>query len=460
MKHHQFHVIKDPVHGVMQFSHQEDQWIKPFINHPYLQRLRHIKQNGLADAVFPGAVYSRFNHALGCCYVGSQIANKIGLIDEEKQLVIIACLLHDIGHGPFSHAFEDLFTHKCIRHEEWTPYFLRTFTSEAFLTTYNTLNPDFPLSADKMLCIQKMIMHEYTDNKLLSDIVSSQIDADRFDYLLRDSHFCGVKYGEFDLRWMLHCLTFVETDGGLRLGVTHKGVGAVEHYLMARCLMIRNIYHHKKKQAVEYLLIQFMTKLAEHMPTTDFLAQYRDSPLGQLLVNANVFNHHIRENKPTRAEISTFLEKNFHLYERLCDYHVLVMIQELAQLTIEHDIIKLAQRIFHRHMPALITLPAEHIEAVRILVESYKKAQAEYLSTWQVAIINTPQSFYNEHHDPIWVVGSRGDKQKISDLSHIIRALSDRHEPSCVLLMDKELALTIHGHQFLDEIRELLSSNR
>lgn len=458
MKHHQFHVIKDPVHGVMQFSHQEDQWIKPFINHPYLQRLRHIKQNGLADTVFPGAVYSRFNHALGCCYVGSQIANKIGLIDEEKQLVMIACLLHDIGHGPFSHAFEDLFAHKCIRHEEWTPYFLRAFASETFLATYNALNPDFPLTEHKIVCVQQMIMHEYTENKLLSDIVSSQIDADRFDYLLRDSHFCGVKYGEFDLRWMLHCLTFVETHEGLRLGITHKGVGVVEHYLIARCLMIRNIYHHKKKHAVEYLLIQFMTKLAEHMPTTDILAKYRDTPLGQLLVNANAFNQRIRDSKPPHSEIAVFLEQNFGLYERLCDYHVFVMIQELAQLTVDHDIIQLAQRIFHRQMPALIALPPDRVEEVRGFVASYQKEHAHQISAWQLAIITAPQSFYSDHHDPVWVVDGRGEKQKISDLSHIIHALSDRHEQSCLLLMDKELALTTHGNQFLDEIRLFIQS--
>ena len=245
-----YHVIKDPVHGVMEFSSQEDAWIKPFIDHPYFQRLRHIKQAGMADLIFPGATHTRFNHGLGCCYVASQIAKKIHLSAADKQLVMIAGLLHDIGHGPFSHTIEDLFSERCVRHEMWTPYFLEAFQSDAFIQDYNQRNPDAPLSKAKLFEIQQIIMHAHP-NLLLTDIVSSQLDADRFDYLLRDSHFCGVRYGQFDLRWMLHCLTIVPTEQGPRLGVTYKGVGVVEHYLAARRLMIRNIYHHYKKFAIE-----------------------------------------------------------------------------------------------------------------------------------------------------------------------------------------------------------------
>jgi len=104
-----FHVIKDPVHDTMQFTSLEDNWIKPFIDSPNFQRLRHIKQLGMGDYIFPGAVHTRFNHCIGCCYIAGQIAHKIGLGEEDRQLVMIACLLHDIGHGPFSHAFEDIF---------------------------------------------------------------------------------------------------------------------------------------------------------------------------------------------------------------------------------------------------------------------------------------------------------------------------------------------------------------
>lgn len=246
-----FHVIKDPVHGTMQFTSMEDAWVKPFIDSPHFQRLRHIKQLGLGDLIFPGAVHTRFNHCLGCCYVASQIAHKIGLADEERQLVMIASLMHDIGHGPFSHAFEGVFKEKAVLHEDWTPYFLNDYGQTDFFKRYNHLNPRHQLNDEKFNVIAHMIMHKPAKKNVLADIVSSQLDADRLDYLLRDSHFCGVRYGEFDFRWLIHCMSIVECHEGERLGITHKGIGAVEHYLMARRLMARNIYHSQKKLAIE-----------------------------------------------------------------------------------------------------------------------------------------------------------------------------------------------------------------
>ena len=242
-----FHVIKDPVHGTMQFTTLENNWIKPFIDSPHFQRLRHIKQLGMGDLIFPGAVHTRFNHCLGCCYIASQIAHKIGLAEEERQLVMIACLLHDIGHGPFSHAFEDVFHRKLIRHEAWTPFFLNDYRTPEFFAYYNRCNPRHHLSEEKFILIEEMIMHKSRVKRVLADIVSSQLDADRLDYLLRDSHFCGVAYGQFDFRWMLNSMMIVNAPQGERLGLTHKGIGVVEHYLMARRLMTRNIYHHQKK---------------------------------------------------------------------------------------------------------------------------------------------------------------------------------------------------------------------
>lgn len=431
-----FHVIKDPVHGVMQFSDKENNWIKPFINHPHFQKLRHVRQVGMADLIFPGAVYTRFNHSLGCCYVSSQIANKIGLIDEEKQLVILACLLHDIGHGPFSHAFENLFTNKCIRHEEWTPYYLKEFNSQKFLETYNKENPDFPLNAEKFEAIEQMITHRYTKNKLLSDIVSSQLDADRLDYLLRDSHFCGVKYGEFDLRWMLHCLAPVPTEDGLRLGVTKKGIGVVEHYLVARWLMIRNIYHHDKKHAAEHMLAKFLIALSKSIPEASFLEPYRNSPLGKLLININLFNQMIQGRKPTQIEKEKFLSENFELYKKLCDYHVLVLVSELADLEIKHDVVLLAQRIQYRQMPKVVSLDMSQIHDVQVQVEALKKKHADIISDWQLEIISAPRLCYSEEHDPIWVLGSQGQISKINESSLLVNSLANQYEHACLLFID------------------------
>src|SRR5580658_3903718 len=322
-----FHVIKDPVHGTMQFTSTEDAWVKPFIDSPHFQRLRHIKQLGMGDFIFPGAVHSRFNHCLGCCYVASQIAHKIGLADEERQLVMIACLLHDIGHGPFSHAFEGIFSEKLIRHEAWTPFFLADYGSKEFFLHYNRMNPRYHLTEEKFRIIADMIMHKPVTKNVLADIVSSQLDADRLDYLLRDSHFCGVRYGEFDFRWMLHCMAIVESKDGERLGITHKGIGVVEHYLMARRLMTRNIYHSQKKLALESLLVQLLASLSENLEFHAAYASIRHTRLGQFLVAANRFNQAV-ENSRNAAEFKNeFIEQNYPNYKELCDYDVFALIK-------------------------------------------------------------------------------------------------------------------------------------
>ncbi len=431
-----FHVIKDPVHGVMQFSDRENNWIKPFLNHPNFQRLRHIRQVGMADLIFPGAVYTRFNHSLGCCYVGSQIANKIALAEDDKQLVILACLLHDIGHGPFSHAFEGLFAHKYVRHEEWTPCFLQEFCKPEFLSAYNKLNPGHPLHEEKLADIEAMIMHRYTDNTLLSDIVSSQLDADRLDYLLRDSHFCGVKYGEFDLRWMLHCLIPVKAEDGWHLGITQKGVGVVEHYLVARWLMIRNIYHNDKKQAAEKILTKFLTYLAQSMPEEKFLKKYRDTDLGRLLVNINTFNKIIENEKPSRETLDEFLHHNFSLYKKLCDYHVYVIIAELAELDIDHDVVKLAKRIHYRELPKGIPLRLDQIHDCQHAIDTIKK-ECSSIRDWQLEITRVPRLCYSGDREPIWVQESSGKISRVHESSMLVNSLSNQYEHACLLFVDQ-----------------------
>lgn len=449
-----FHVIKDPVHGVMQFSSEENRWIKPFIDHPYFQRLRNVKQSGLADLIFPGAVHTRLNHGMGCCYVGSQIASKIGLSDSDRQLVSVACLLHDVGHGPFSHAFEDLFVDKAIRHECWTPYFLNEFNTQNFFDAYNRNNPDLPFDENKLIEVQQMIMHEHP-NKLISDIVSSQIDADRFDYLLRDSHFCGVKYGEFDLRWMMHCLTPIETERGTRLGVTYKGVGVVEHYLMARRLMIKNIYHHAKKQAIEMYLVTLLSMLSTHIETEKFLTHLRPTALGKLLININQFNQQVATSKDKQALIKTFMDDNYSLYKQLADIHVLMLIGELASYDLDHDIVKLAKKINNRRLPEIYPIDNKHIETIKQLLSTYKEENADTISDWQCGIAEIPQLSYTGDDDAIYVQEKNGQIVSLKDKSFMIRVLSDQYEHASSLYVDQEILVSAGFQTLLAKIHKI-----
>lgn len=435
-----FHVIKDPVHGTMQFTSVEDAWVKPFIDSPNFQRLRHIKQLGLGDFIFPGAVHSRFNHCLGCCYVGSQIAHKIGLVDEERQLLMIACLLHDIGHGPFSHAFEDVFHEKLIRHEDWTPYFLADYGNKEFFSAYNRLSPRHHLTEEKFRAIEAMIRHTPHEKSVLADIVSSQLDADRLDYLLRDSHFCGVRYGEFDFRWMLHCMAIVESEVGERLGITYKGIGVVEHYLMARRLMTRNIYHSQKKLALEAFLVELLAHLSEHIEADAAFANIRNTRLGQFLIAVNRFNQIVQSRKNTDREKESFLKQNYANYKELCDYDVFALIKYLSELSDGHSVVQIAKRLQQRKMPKILRLDSVDINFVEGELKEFKKKYQTQFQDWQLRLIQTPHRSYSGEEDPILVVNEHGRVKPIGDFSYTINAISDRLEHSAFLCIDEPIA--------------------
>lgn len=430
-----FHVIKDPVHGTMQFTSAEDHWVKPFIDSANFQRLRHIKQLGMGDFIFPGAVHTRFNHCLGCCYIASQIAHKIGLAEEERQLAMIACLLHDIGHGPFSHAFEDIFHQKLIRHEAWTPFFLADFRTPEFFAQYNRTNPRHHLTEEKFHAIEEMIMHKSPTNRVLADIVSSQLDADRLDYLLRDSHFCGVAYGQFDFRWMLHCMAIVESEQGERLGLTHKGIGVVEHYLVARRLMTRNIYHYQKKLALEFFLVKLLQNLSESLETYTPFAEIKHTRLGKFLLAANAFNQQIPDAQDLEKLKQEFLANNYQDYKELCDYDVFSVIKLLSQMKENHPAIHIAQRLQNRDMPKIFRLDQTNIDQARHLLAEFK-AKHKDIQPWQIDIIKTPHQSYSMEEDPILVINEQGIVKPISEISLLINAISDRYETIAFLYVD------------------------
>lgn len=431
-----YHVIKDPVHGTMEFTSLEDAWVKPFIDSNNFQRLRHIKQLGLGDFIFPGAVHTRFNHCLGCCYVASQIAHKIGLSDSERQLVMIACLLHDIGHGPFSHAFEDLFNDKLVRHEDWTPRFLADFSNEEFFQNYNRLNPRYHLSQEKFNEIAEMIMHRPIAKRVLADIVSSQLDADRLDYLLRDSHFCGVAYGEFDFRWMLHCMTMVDSPIGERLGITHKGIGVIEHYLMARRLMTRNIYHSQKKLALETFLVQMLATLAASLETNSIFNAIRHTQLGKFLSAVNQTNQDLKEDNKEKLK-TQFIADNFELYKQLSDYDVFVLIKQLSELNEKHPAIQLARRLQRRIMPKIIRLDHVNLKQVEEELTEFKQKFQQQYQDWQIMLIKTPHQAYSGEEDPILVINELGKINPVGDFSFMLNAMADKLEHTAFISIDK-----------------------
>lgn len=448
-----FHVIKDPVHGTMQFTSQEDAWIKPFIDSTNFQRLRHIKQLGLGDYIFPGAVHTRFNHCLGCCYVGSQISLKIGLNDAERQLVLIACLLHDIGHGPFSHAFEGLYQTGAVRHEDWTPFFLAEYETAAFFKNYNKLNPKLPLDEEKFRIIGDMIMHKPVKRPLLADIVSSQLDADRLDYLLRDSHFCGVRYSEFDLRWMLHCMAIIPTDKGERLGITYKGIGVVEHYLMARRLLMRNICYSQKKLAFEHMLVQLLALLAEHIGHHQAFAKIAHTRIGRFLIAANEYNLQLESAKQLGSLKRKFIENNYQDYRELCDYDVFALIKELASMKEDHPAVQIATRLQNRMMPRIIRLDHADLEQVEQELREFKSKNHKQYQDWQVTLMQNPHRSYSGEDDPILVLDEHDNVKPLNAYSFMINAMSDQMEHVAFLFIDKTIGSDKAINSFVKKLK-------
>jgi HD superfamily phosphohydrolase len=228
-------IINDPVHG---FITIQNELIFDLIEHPYFQRLRRIKQLGLSHLVYPGANHTRFHHALGAMHLMvkalSALTNKgIIISEEEKNSAIIAILLHDIGHGPFSHTLEHTLL-KSIHHEDVSILFM------------NRLNEEFN---GKL----RMAIDIFTDRypkKFLHQLVSSQLDMDRLDYLQRDSFFTGVSEGIIGSERIIKMLDVRNNE----LVITEKGIYSIENFISARRIMYWQVYMHKTVVASEYML--------------------------------------------------------------------------------------------------------------------------------------------------------------------------------------------------------------
>ena len=239
-------IIRDPVHDVIAFRLDRplDALLFALLNAEEFQRLRRIRQLGMASLAYPGADHSRYSHSLGVMETARKILDQLkrdfaSRIDEEGETIcLVAALLHDLGHGPFSHVFERV---SGIHHERLTQRVIMDGHSEIHrvLIKFDKHMPDKVV--EFLQCKPKRTFY--------CDVISSQLDADRLDYLLRDNLMTGSGYGAYDLGWLLKALTIDEK--GDRLAVTLKGVSAVEAYLQSRYHMYRNVYFHKVVRSAE-----------------------------------------------------------------------------------------------------------------------------------------------------------------------------------------------------------------
>ncbi|MCK5029604.1 MAG: HD domain-containing protein, partial [Bacteroidales bacterium] len=235
-------IVNDPVYGLINIP---SEIVYDIIEHKYFQRLRRIKQLGLTDYVYPGAVHTRFQHTLGAIHLLTLAINvlkskNIEISKEEEDAVSLAILLHDIGHGPFSHTLENIIVEK-YGHEELSLLFMESLNKE-----YN----------GKLTLAINIFKNQY-HKKFLHQLVSSQLDVDRLDYLRRDSFYTGVSEGVIGSDRIIKMLNVVNDQ----LVVEAKGIHSIEKFLIARWLMYWQVYLHKTVVSAEQLLIKIFKRV-------------------------------------------------------------------------------------------------------------------------------------------------------------------------------------------------------
>ena len=277
-------VYRDPVLGSIAFDWKHEPYIIELIDTPEFQRLRRIRQLGSTFLVFHGAEHSRFSHALGVAYLAKRMFSNLMEdpnlpkdlpMENIRKAVLAGALLHDVGHGPFSHLFERVFREK--DHEKWGLDII-----EDPDTKINSV-----LKKHTLLDSVKQIFDKSYTPRFARDIISSQLDADRLDYLLRDSYMTGVAYGRYDLDWLLGVIELAKIPkNGLGLAINFKkGWHAAEQFLIGRYLMYQQVYFHKTIRAAERMVKLIFERLAENAKDGNF-PHFCPEPLRQLLISS------------------------------------------------------------------------------------------------------------------------------------------------------------------------------
>lgn len=286
--------IRDPVYGFITFNN----WEKEIIAHPVFQRLRRIRQLALTEMVYPGATHTRFEHSLGVMHLATKMYDEIlrddknvellkrklkyekAGLDRDRQLLRITAMLHDVGQPCFSHASEDVFetnpsSGKAYEHEDYTAEMVKGPLRDV-IENHRLNKNNYQITSDEICALiqgNAAILHERVFWKSL---ISSQLDADRADYLFRDSLHTGVKYGLYDLDRLLVTMTLgtnPETEH-IELGVKEGGWHVAESLITARYQIFSQVYYHKTRRAYDIMLQQFLVETIKKLPPPSKLNEF------------------------------------------------------------------------------------------------------------------------------------------------------------------------------------------
>ncbi|MCO6360291.1 HD domain-containing protein [Roseivirga pacifica] len=324
-------IINDPVYG---FITIRSELIFDIIDHPYFQRLRRIKQMGLAELVYPGAHHTRFHHAIGAMHLMSVTLEnlrykEVDITDEEFEATLIAILLHDIGHGPFSHALEFSLL-KNVHHEHLSRIII------------SRLNQQF----EGKLSLALEIFNGNYHKKFLHQLVSSQLDIDRLDYLKRDSFFSGVSEGTIGADRIIKMLAVHDGE----LVVEEKGIYSIENFLSARRLMYWQVYLHKAGVGAEKMLISIinrakkLTKKGNSLTMSDSLRMFFEEEIGieQFAENPNVLEEFVQlDDYDIWGAIKIWAKHEDFILSKLCQ---MLLARKLFRIKISNEPISKEQK--------------------------------------------------------------------------------------------------------------------
>jgi HD superfamily phosphohydrolase len=408
-------VFRDPVHNYIHVQHQV---ILDLINTKEMQRLRRIKQLGTSSFTFHGAEHSRFGHSLGVYEITRRICDifkrnysqqefgSAGWNDDERLVVLCAALLHDIGHGAFSHTFEKIFD---TDHEALTVDIITSPETEVF-QVLNKVSANFPQK------VASVIQKTYPNPQVVQ-MISSQIDADRMDYLLRDAYYTGTEYGTFDLTRILRVIRPYEFG----IAFNMNGMHAVEDYIVSRYQMYVQVYFHPVSRGMEVLLHHLLNRAQE---------LYREEP--------EPFEAHSQLLLP-------FLKKQFTLadYLKLDDGVLTTYFSQWADMP-DAVLSDLASRFLNRR-PFKSIVFEENQE--NLLAELRKLVEKVGFDPQYYTAINSsydlPYDFYrptaNHHRTQIELMQNDGSFVELSKVSHIVSALAGQGQGDHRFYFPKEM---------------------
>lgn len=397
-------VFKDPVHDHVHVRHQ---LILDLIDTKEFQRLRRIKQLGTSQYTFHGAEHSRFSHSLGVYELARKICDRFlrnypeEWDDSERLVTLCAALLHDIGHGPFSHTFEKIFN---TDHEDLTTRIMLDENSEVN-QILRRVSPSFPNE------VASVITGEYPNPQVVQ-LISSQIDADRMDYLQRDAYYTGVTYGKFDLSRILRVIRPYK-DG---IAFQYQGMHAVEDYIVRRYQMYMQVYFHPVSRGMEVTLDRMLTRAMD---------LYREAKLA-----------------PVIPLLEPFFKDDYTIYDYLhLDDSVILYAVSAWSKSEDRYLSELAQMFLHRQPLKSVEFDrekdAETVDYLRDLVDQLYFDQNYFTMTNRSSDIS--YDYKLKEKAPISLFYPDGEIVDLSEASPIVESLSDNLHGNDRLYVPREL---------------------